>query len=155
MKSSTTWLATLVCSGESVVNRLGTLRKTRARGPQRQPGSSGQSVNGKPLPQRARDCPRRQLDAAAAYAEKYGGGSGCVIRHGYLVKEWGDPKKLADIKSATKGVVGTTLLGLAVDAGLVKLDDPAVKHYPTIGAKRARQPREIGSPRSRSATWPR
>ena len=75
------------------------------------------------------------LAAVAAYAEKYGGGSGCVIRRGYLVKEWGDPKKLADIKSATKGVVGTTLLGLAVDAGLVTLDDPAVKHYPTIGAR--------------------
>src|SRR5580698_9815958 len=54
------------------------------------------------------------LDAAAAYAEKAGGGSGCVIRHGYLVKEWGDPTKLADIKSATKGVTGSTLLGLAV-----------------------------------------
>ncbi len=76
------------------------------------------------------------LDAAAAYAEKHGGGSGCVIRHGYLVKEWGDPRKLADIKSATKGVAGTTLLGLAVDAGLVKLDDLAAKHYPAIGAER-------------------
>jgi CubicO group peptidase (beta-lactamase class C family) len=73
------------------------------------------------------------LDVAAAYAEKCGGGSGCVIRHGYLVKEWGDPKKLADIKSATKGVVGATLLGLAVDGRLVALDDPVVKHYPAIG----------------------
>jgi CubicO group peptidase (beta-lactamase class C family) len=73
------------------------------------------------------------LEAAAAYAKKYGGGSGCVIRHGYLVKEWGDPTKLADIKSATKGVVGTTLLGLAVDRGLVTLDDLAIKHYPAIG----------------------
>ena len=74
------------------------------------------------------------LDAAAAYAEKHGGGSGCVIRHGYLVKEWGDSRKLADIKSATKGTAGTTLLGLAVDSGLVKLNDLAVKHYPKIGA---------------------
>ena len=82
------------------------------------------------------------LDAAAAYAEKYGGGSGCIIRHGYLVKEWGDPKKLADIKSATKGAVGTTLLGLAVDAGLVGLDDLAVKHYPAIGAERPDNPRD-------------
>ena len=46
------------------------------------------------------------LDSAAAYALKSGGGSGCVIRHGYLVKEWGDPRRLADIKSATKGTVG-------------------------------------------------
>jgi CubicO group peptidase (beta-lactamase class C family) len=76
------------------------------------------------------------LDVAAAYAEKHGGGSGCVIRHGYLVKEWGDSTKLADIKSATKGVAGTTLLGLAVDAGLAQLDDRAAKHYPTIGAER-------------------
>ena len=75
------------------------------------------------------------LVGAAAYAEKYGGGSGCVIRHGYLVKEWGDPKKLADIKSATKGVVGTTLLGLAVDRGLITLDDLAIKHYPAIGVR--------------------
>jgi CubicO group peptidase (beta-lactamase class C family) len=75
------------------------------------------------------------LDTVAAYAQKYGGGSGCIIRRGYLVKEWGDSKKLADIKSATKGVAGTTLLGLAVDAGLVKLDDPAVKHYPAIGTE--------------------
>ncbi len=75
-----------------------------------------------------------QLDDAAAYAERYGGGSGCIIRHGYLVKEWGDPKKLADIKSATKGAVGTTILGLAIKAGLVTLDDRAVQHYKAIGA---------------------
>jgi CubicO group peptidase (beta-lactamase class C family) len=76
----------------------------------------------------------RQLDAAAAYAQKYGGGNGCVIRHGYLVREWGDPKKLADIKSATKGTVGATLLGVAVDRHLLVLDELAVKHYPAMGA---------------------
>ena len=76
------------------------------------------------------------LDAAAAYAERAGGGSGCVVRHGLLVKEWGDPKRLADVKSATKASLGTTLLGLAVDDGLVKLDDPARKYYPEISAER-------------------
>ena len=75
------------------------------------------------------------VDAAAAYAGTHGG-SGCIIRHGYLVKEWGDPHKLADIKSATKGSLGATALGLAVDRGLVGLDDPAVRHDPTIGAER-------------------
>jgi CubicO group peptidase (beta-lactamase class C family) len=83
------------------------------------------------------------LDALAAYAERSGGGSGCVIRHGYLVKEWGDPRKLADIKSATKGVTGTTLLGLAVDRRLVQLDDPAVRHYPAIGAERPGNTRNL------------
>jgi CubicO group peptidase (beta-lactamase class C family) len=75
------------------------------------------------------------LDAAAAYAQEHGGGSGCIIRHGYLVKEWGDPKRLTDIKSATKGVAGATLLGLAVDAGLVTLDEPATTYYRAIGAE--------------------
>ncbi len=73
------------------------------------------------------------IETAAAYATKSRGGSGCIIRHGYLVKEWGDPKKLADIKSATKGVTGATLLGLALDRGLIKLDDRAVVHNPKIG----------------------
>ncbi len=77
-----------------------------------------------------------QLEAVAAYALKYGGGSGCVIRHGYLVKEWGDPTVKADIKSATKGAIGATVLGSAVDADLVELDDQAQKHYPQIGAER-------------------
>jgi len=76
------------------------------------------------------------LDEAATYAQRYGGGSGGVIRHGYLVKEWGSPTTRADIKSCTKGSVGTTVLGLAVDAGLVKLDDLAQKHYPQMGAEK-------------------
>ena len=80
----------------------------------------------------------KALEQAADYAQKHGGGSGCVIRHGYLVKEWGNPKRLADIKSATKGSFGITCLGLAVDRGLVKLDDLAQKHYSQIGTGKAR-----------------
>src|SRR5262245_14487911 len=76
------------------------------------------------------------LDEAAAYAEKHGGGSGCIIRHGYLVREWGSRATLADIKSATKGSVGTTLLGLAIDAGLVKLGDRARAHLPGLGSEK-------------------
>ena len=76
------------------------------------------------------------IEAAVAFAEKHGGGSGCVIRHGVLVREWGDPKLLADIKSATKGSVGITVLGLAVDAGLIKLDDLATKYDPDLGTEK-------------------
>jgi CubicO group peptidase (beta-lactamase class C family) len=75
------------------------------------------------------------LEAAAAYTQKHGGGSGCVIRNGLLVKEWGSPTKRADIKSATKGAIGATVLGLALDSGLVKIDDRAQLHYPAIGAE--------------------
>ena len=76
------------------------------------------------------------LDEATAYAEKYGGGSGCVIRHGYLVKEWGSTTTRWDIKSATKGTLGATTLGLAVDAEMIKLDDLAQKHYQSIGTEK-------------------
>ena len=76
------------------------------------------------------------LDEAATHGLKYGGGSGCVIRDGYLVKEWGDPARPADIKSATKGSVGTTMLGVAFDDRLVQLDNDARKHYPRLGEER-------------------
>ena len=76
------------------------------------------------------------VNAAAEYVRKHGGGSGCIIRHGVLIKEWGDPKYLADIKSCTKGSVGATLLGLALDAGLLKLDDLAQTHDPDIGTEK-------------------
>ncbi|MCH7918130.1 MAG: serine hydrolase [Planctomycetes bacterium] len=74
-----------------------------------------------------------KLDAAAHYALSAGGGSGCVIRGGYLVKEWGDPQKRADIKSCTKGSLGATALGLALDRNLVDWDDPANAHYRALG----------------------
>lgn len=77
----------------------------------------------------------KALDVAAGYAQKHGGGSGCIIRNGYLIQEWGDAKQLADIKSATKGSFGITCLGLAVDRGLVGIDDQAREHYPTIAAE--------------------
>jgi CubicO group peptidase (beta-lactamase class C family) len=133
MRSLTIWLATLVylatqfSTGPARAQQLE--RGVSATGRTVWPGHDWQTATAE-----SQGLSAATLDAAAAYAEKYGGGSGCVLRRGYLVREWGDPKRLADIKSATKGVVGTTLLGLAVDAGLVTLDDLAVKHYPTIGA---------------------
>jgi CubicO group peptidase (beta-lactamase class C family) len=133
-KRSTMWLATLVA-----VASLLSAGRARAQEPDRGTTGAARTVwPGREWPTatpESQGLSGAQLEAAAAYAEKYGGGSGCVIRRGYLVKEWGDPKKLADIKSATKGVVGTTLLGLAVDAGLVTLDAPAVKYDATIGAR--------------------
>ncbi|HEV3165010.1 MAG TPA: serine hydrolase [Isosphaeraceae bacterium] len=139
MRRSTAWLATLVhllsllLAGPAHAQRSGPEAAARRTV---WPGDEWQTAS----PQ-SQGMAGESLDAAAAYAEK-SGGSGCVIRHGYLVKEWGDPRKLADIKSATKGAVGTTLLGLAVDAGLVKLDDLATTHYPLIGTERPENARE-------------
>jgi CubicO group peptidase (beta-lactamase class C family) len=114
----------------------GLARSSPAAGPAVWPGTRWQTATPE-----SQGLSPRALDAAAAYAEK-SGGSGCVIRRGYLVKEWGDPHRLADVKSATKGTVGTTLLGLAVDRGLVGLDDRAAKYAPTIGTERPENPRD-------------
>ena len=133
MRRSTTWLLALV-----PLTGLLSAGASRAQEAGRAvwPGADWEAAT--PI---SRGMDGAALAAAAAYAEKAGGGSGCVVRHGYLVKEWGDPKRLADVKSATKGVLGATLLGLAVDAGLVGLDDRAVKHHPGIGAEAPDNPR--------------
>jgi CubicO group peptidase (beta-lactamase class C family) len=47
---------------------------------------------------------------------------GVIIRHGYLVASWGNPEVSLQTASMGKAFTGT-VLGLAVDAELVKLDD--------------------------------
>jgi len=47
------------------------------------------------------------------------GGRGCVIKDGYVVKEWGDLSELGDWMSSVKPLFGT-LLFFAMEEGLVK-----------------------------------
>ncbi|MHC4748755.1 MAG: serine hydrolase [Planctomycetota bacterium] len=62
-----------------------------------------------------------------------GGGSGCVIRHGRLVMQWGDQKQRYDLKSTTKAI-GVTAVGLALKDGKIKsLREPAKKYQPELG----------------------
>jgi CubicO group peptidase (beta-lactamase class C family) len=133
MRAQRAWLAALALLAVCLSTRSAAAQQTKGAAP-----VAGSTIwPGKAWPTatpESQGMSRSTLDDVAGYAEKSGGGSGCVIRRGYLVKEWGDPEKLADIKSATKGAVGATLLGLAVDRGLVKLDDLAIRHYPSIGA---------------------
>jgi len=72
-----------------------------------------------------------KLAAARDYAAS-AGGSGCIIYRGRRVMRWGDPEKLYDLKSTSKSI-GVTLLGVALQDGKVRLDDPAQKHHPTLG----------------------
>jgi CubicO group peptidase (beta-lactamase class C family) len=72
------------------------------------------------------------LEQARAYALE-GGGSGMIVRGGKLVYSWGDPDTLYDLKSSTKSI-GVTALGLALQDGLVRLNDAAQAHLPEIGA---------------------
>jgi hypothetical protein len=61
-----------------------------------------------------------------------GGGSGFIVRSGWLVYTWGNPDTVYDLKSSTKSI-GVTALGLAVHDGVVAVDDVAQGHLPTVG----------------------
>jgi CubicO group peptidase (beta-lactamase class C family) len=71
---------------------------------------------------------KTKLEQARDYALT-GEGSGCIVRGGKLVFQWGDQSALYDLKSSSKAV-GVTILGLALKDGKVSLDDPAVKFHP-------------------------
>jgi len=59
--------------------------------------------------------------ALARLIPSYGIG-GVIMRHGYLAASWGDPDVALQTASMGKAFTGTAL-GLAIDAGMVKLDD--------------------------------
>lgn len=56
------------------------------------------------------------------------GTGGVIIRHGYLVASWGNIRTAVQTASMGKTFTGTCL-GLAVDRGMVKLDDPVWKTW--------------------------
>jgi CubicO group peptidase (beta-lactamase class C family) len=56
--------------------------------------------------------------------------NGLVVRHGYIVAEWGDSAKVDMAFSVTKSFL-STIIGLAWDAGLIAdLDDRVADHMP-------------------------
>lgn len=70
--------------------------------------------------------------------------NGVVIRHGYIVAEWGDTKRVDPTYSVAKSFL-STLLGLALDRGLIRsLTDP-VRQYVDDGG--------YDSPHNAKITW--
>jgi CubicO group peptidase (beta-lactamase class C family) len=57
-----------------------------------------------------------------------GGPAGMVIRHGYVVAEWGDTERADITFSIAKSYLATTA-GLALDAGLIRSLDDSVRAY--------------------------
>jgi CubicO group peptidase (beta-lactamase class C family) len=57
-----------------------------------------------------------------------GGSSGVIVKNGYIVAEWGDPKRVDITNSVTKTFL-TTVVGLAVQRGLIKDVDDYVRDY--------------------------
>jgi CubicO group peptidase (beta-lactamase class C family) len=57
-----------------------------------------------------------------------GGSSGVIIYHGYKVAEWGDPNRVDIVNSVSKSFL-STLVGLAVDRGLIHSTADTVANY--------------------------
>ncbi|WP_456425781.1 serine hydrolase domain-containing protein [Rhodocaloribacter sp.] len=60
-----------------------------------------------------------------------GGAAGLILRHGYIVAEWGDTKRVDMTFSVTKSFL-STITGVAYDRGLIRdLDDRVRDYVPT------------------------
>jgi CubicO group peptidase (beta-lactamase class C family) len=89
-------------------------------------------------------------DAREPYGEAIGpfrargGLTGMIVRHGYLIAEWGEPFRVDMTFSVTKSFISTAV-GLAVARGLIRdITDP-VRNYVTTG--------EFESEHNSKITW--
>jgi CubicO group peptidase (beta-lactamase class C family) len=71
---------------------------------------------------------REPFGGAVGPFKPRGDPSGMIIRHGYIVAEWGDLSRVDMTFSVTKSFVSTTV-GLAVDRGMIRSADDTVHHY--------------------------
>ncbi|MCB1125860.1 MAG: hypothetical protein KDM81_05150, partial [Verrucomicrobiae bacterium] len=81
----------------------------------------------------------RRTPAAAGLREsglkalaEYGGGSGCVVRAGCLVFEWGDISRPRDIASAVKPFYTHFLLKAVKDGKVAGFDEPLLRWEPRL-----------------------
>lgn len=73
-----------------------------------------------------------------------GGTNGLIVRHGYIVAEWGDTRAAEPTYSAAKSFL-STLLGLAVDRRMIASVTDPVANYIRDGG--------YDSPHNRKVTW--
>ncbi|MDQ2921270.1 MAG: beta-lactamase family protein, partial [Acidobacteriota bacterium] len=69
--------------------------------------------------------------------------NGMIVRHGYIVAEWGNTKRVDPTYSVAKSFL-STLCGLAVDRGMIKSVKDPVKKYVSDG---------YDSPHNANVTW--
>src|SRR5437867_1470816 len=70
--------------------------------------------------------------------------NGIIIRHGYIIAEWGDTNRIDPVYSVAKSFL-STLCGLAVDRGLIKSVHDQMKLYATDDG--------YSSPHNAKITW--
>ncbi len=105
--------------------------------------------------------------AVGPFAER-GDPSGVILRHGYIVAEWGDPERVDMTFSVTKSFLSSTV-GVAFDRGLIRDLNDRVRDYvgPVMtvgvaGSPTDRRAERMGasellhpfdSPHNRTITW--
>ncbi|HEX8273802.1 MAG TPA: serine hydrolase [Longimicrobiaceae bacterium] len=104
-------------------------------------------------------------EAVGPFRER-GDPTGIVVRGGYIVAEWGDPHRVDMTFSVTKSFL-STVVGVAVDRGLIRSLDDRVTEYtgPVLALEddaRSDAPGRVGrspflepfaSPHNRTVTW--
>ena len=87
-------------------------------------------------------------DGVGPFAER-GGASGIILHKGYIVASWGDVDRVDITHSVTKSFL-STVVGLAVERGLIKnIDDKVYTYLPPIevfDTEIYRKPEDIGKP---------
>jgi CubicO group peptidase (beta-lactamase class C family) len=83
--------------------------------------------------------------------------AGIVVRHGYVVAEWGDPERVDMTFSVTKSFL-STVVGVAFDRGMIRLDEPVWRSQAPVLALPERQGRPtllapFDTPHNRTITW--
>jgi CubicO group peptidase (beta-lactamase class C family) len=70
--------------------------------------------------------------------------NGIIIRHGYIVAEWGDTRRVDPTYSVAKSFL-STVLGLTLDRGMIKSIEDPVRSYVSDGG--------YDSPQNARVTW--
>ena len=108
------------------------------------------AIDGEPNTPRDLESWMRSCAGADPYAaliedlKPRGGPAGLILRHGYIVAEWGDTKRVDVTYSVTKSFLSTTV-GLAVADGLIRSVDDPVGDYVDDGG--------FDAPHNAQITW--
>jgi CubicO group peptidase (beta-lactamase class C family) len=96
---------------------------------------------------------REPFSAGAGPFQTRGEPTGLVIRHGYLVAQWGEPDRVDMTFSVTKSFL-SSVVGVAYDRKLIKsLDDPVAAAMGPVVDRSGRLLDLFASPHAKTITW--
>ena len=109
---------------------------------------------------------REPFGVAVGPFQERGAPTGVIVRHGYIVAEWGEPARVDMTFSVTKSFL-SSVIGVAFERGMIaSLDDPVARYMPPVlpyalpGA--SGKPERLGhtellqpfeTPHNRTITW--